>query len=260
MRGGPEAVTVVRVLAKAALVLGLVVAGFIGYQFGITSMLATRAQTALEADLIRRITDSEPSVVEFEALDLPDAPISIPDLPAFDPASVPGLDPLALQVSATELAGAPRDVPVVVSEPTPFQGEAVGRIVIPRAGVDWTVVEGVTGDDLKTGAGHMPGTALPGQQGNAVISGHRTTYGAPFLHLDRVLVGDPIVVETASGTHVYQVVDSFVVDPTETWVTGQWDGAWLTLTTCEPVLSAAQRLIVVATLVAGPNADILGGR
>ena len=103
----------------------------------------------------------------------------------------------------------------------------------------------------------MPDSALPGQQGNAVISGHRTTYGAPFLHLDRVEVGDPITVETATGLHVYQVVESFVVDPSETWVTTQWEGAWLTLTTCEPVLSSAQRLVVVATLVAGPNAGVI---
>jgi len=76
----------------------------------------------------------------------------------------------------------------------------------------------------------MPGTALPGQPGNAVISGHRTTYGAPFHDLDRVAAGDLVTVTTVTGTHVYQVVEARVVRPTEMWVTEQWSGSWLTLT------------------------------
>lgn len=259
IRRGPEAVTVVRALAKTALVIGLLVAGFIVYEFGVTSFLATRGQADLRADLDARIDAVELEAVEFEALDLPVSPIAIPDLPTFDPSLIAELDPLSLEPAVDVLPSESFGASFIVSEPLPVQGEALGRIVIPSAGVDWTIVEGVTRDDLKTGAGHMPDTALPGQQGNSVISGHRTTYGAPFLHLDRTAVGDVVLVETAAGTHVYQVVDSFVVDPTDTWVANQWDGSWLTLTTCDPVLSAAQRLVVVATLVAGPNAGVILG-
>lgn len=266
IRRGPEALAVVRALARLVLVGGLVVGGFVGYQFGVTSFFANRAQAHLQADLeVRRATTRVASIPYVE-VDRPAAPFTAPVF-AFDPASVPGLDPTALAplAGATE-PGTAINAPdaagpgVLLTESAPAAGASVGRILIPAAGVDWTFVEGVTRSALKSGAGHMPGTALPGQPGNAVISGHRTTYGAPFLHLDRLDVGDPIVVETALGTHVYQVVDSFVVDPGDVWVTGQWDGAWLTLTTCEPVLSSAQRLVVVATLVAGPNAGvILGG-
>lgn len=264
IRRGPEALTVVRALARLVLVGGLVVGGFVGYQFGVTSFFANRAQANLQADLEVRRASAPVVSVPFVAVDRPAAPFSVPAV-AFDPASVPGLDPTAL---APLVAAVDTPVPtpessesaVLLTESAPALGDSVGRIVIPAAGVDWAFVEGVSRSALKSGAGHMPGTALPGQPGNAVISGHRTTYGAPFLHLDRLAVGDPIVVETAVGTHVYQVVDSFVVDPGDVWVTGQWDGAWLTLTTCEPVLSSAQRLVVVATLVAGPNAGvILGG-
>ena len=99
----------------------------------------------------------------------------------------------------------------------------------------------------------MPWTPLPGQPGNAVISGHRTTYGAPFYDLDAVSIGDEIVVETVIGTHVYEVRSVQVVAPTAVEVTYWRPGAWLTLTTCHPRLSARERLVVQAELVAGPN-------
>ena len=105
------------------------------------------------------------------------------------------------------------------------------------------------------GPGHMPGTALPGQPGNAVISGHRTTYGRPFFDFDQLVPGDRIEIETAIGLHVYEVDDSFIVEPTEVWVTEDKPGGWLTLTTCNPKFSARERLIITARLVQGPNLD-----
>ena len=117
----------------------------------------------------------------------------------------------------------------------------------------WAVVEGVGVRDLKNGAGHMPDTPLPGAPGNAVISGHRTTYGAPFHDVDVLVWGDIIEVETALGTHTYEVRELKIVKPTDVWVTEPRDGAWLTLTTCHPKFSSRQRLIVFAELVDGPN-------
>ena len=105
----------------------------------------------------------------------------------------------------------------------------------------------------------MPQTPLPGQPGNAVISGHRTTYGAPFHNLDVLEPGDRIEVETALGLHVYEVRESFVVRPTDIWVTDPKPGAWLTLTTCHPKFSARERLIISAELVEGPNAAVILG-
>ena len=92
-----------------------------------------------------------------------------------------------------------------------------------------------------------------------MISGHRTTYGAPFQELDTLGVGDRIEVDTALGTHVYEVRESLVVRPTEVWVTEPRPGAWLTLTTCNPKFSARQRLVVFAELVEGPNAAVILG-
>ncbi len=99
----------------------------------------------------------------------------------------------------------------------------------------------------------MPRTPLPGMTGNSVISGHRTTYGAPFHELDDLSPGDSIEVDTALGTHTYEVREVIIVQPTELWVTEPREGAWLTLTTCHPKFSSRQRLIVFAELVDGPN-------
>lgn len=243
IRRGPEATTVVRVIARVVVVVGLLVAGFVAYEFGVTSLMATRAQAGLGQQLDARIATVEVATTAYEPTGSLPAPFTVP------------LDPTAAAPITSEWENG-----VVFTEPLPAPGEPMGRISIPVAGVSWTFVEGVTRSDLESGAGHMTGTAIPGQPGNAVISGHRTTHGAPFLHLDRVVAGDVITVQTATGTHIYEVVEKIVVDPSEVWVTNQWDGAWLTLTTCEPVLSASQRLVVVARLVDGPNAGvILGG-
>jgi sortase A len=256
IRRGPDAVAVVRALARTVLVVGVLVAGFVIYQFGVTSFLATRAQTGLQADVVARAATAEVGTVSYVEPAFAEAPFTVPDI-EFDPASVPWVDPIELVPTASATVASIAAEPVIVTEAPPPVGDAIGRIVIPAAGVDWAFVEGVTRTDLKAGAGHMPETALPGQPGNAVISGHRTTYGAPFLHLDRLSAGDMISVDTATGTHVYQVVETLVVEPGDIWVTGQWDGAWLTLTTCEPVLSSSERLVVVAALVAGPNAGVI---
>ena len=62
---------------------------------------------------------------------------------------------------------------------------------------------------------------------------------------------------TITGTHVYQVVEARVVRPAEMWVTEQWQGSWLTLTTCHPRFSSRERLVVFARLIGGPNAAAL---
>ena len=101
----------------------------------------------------------------------------------------------------------------------------------------------------------MPWTPVPGQPGTSVISGHRTTYGAPFYDLDLLEPGDVIEIDTAIGTHVYTVRETVIVLPTDVWVTEPRPGAWITLTTCNPKLSARERLIVFAELTAGPNLE-----
>jgi sortase A len=130
-------------------------------------------------------------------------------------------------------------------------GEAVAIIDIPKINVDKAVVEGVGVPDLKKGPGHYPQTPMPGHKGNAAIAGHRTTYGHPFYDLDALKPGDDIFISTRDGKFQYKVDHSMNVDPHDVAVLGPTPDDILTLTTCTPRFSAAQRLIVVSKLV-GP--------
>jgi sortase A len=144
--------------------------------------------------------------------------------------------------------------------PASSLGKGFARIYLPTLGAKQVhvVVEGVSHEDLKKGPGHFPGTDLPGQLGNVVISGHRTTYGAPFNRLNELHVGDPIVLETRTMFFTYAVQRIFVVKPSAIGVTYHVPdhlGATptqrlLTLTTCNPKYSARTRLIVRAVLQA----------
>jgi sortase A len=185
----------------------------------------------------------ETFLVTEEPAVLPDGTIIAPDPEAVDSGTFEAAERLALQVEA---------------KPELHQSFALIRIPkIDRLEEGWNVVQGVTRRDLKTGAGHMPHTPLPGQPGNSVISGHRTTYGAPFHELDVLEPGDTIEVETALGTHVYQVRETFIVKPKDVWVIDALPGSWLTLTTCHPKFSARRRLIVRAELIDGPNFAVI---
>jgi sortase A len=137
-------------------------------------------------------------------------------------------------------------------QPRLVPGQAVGIIRIPEIGLDMAVVEGVAPDDLKKGPGHYPGTPLPGAEGNVGIAGHRTTYARPFWALDRLETGDRIYVDTRRGRFIYQVEWIRVVAPQQVEVLDATSDASLTLTTCHPKFSAAQRLVVRAVQVSGP--------
>ncbi len=143
----------------------------------------------------------------------------------------------------------------------PPAGDALGIIAIPKIGVNQVFVEGVNVDDLRKGPGHYPATQLPGHEGNTAIAGHRTTYGAPFGDLDQLVAGDEIDIATVQGKFKYSVTELRVVDPSEISVLDPTVDparpghqlATLTLTTCTPKYSAAQRLIIRARLVATPK-------
>jgi sortase A len=127
-------------------------------------------------------------------------------------------------------------------------GDPIGRIRVPSAGVDDVVVEGTGGADLRRGPGHYPSTPLPGRPGTVAIAGHRTTYGAPFRHLDAVRKGDRVEVRMPYGTFAYRVERTRIVPPTATWVTRRVAYDRLILSACHPLYSAAQRIVVFARL------------
>lgn len=135
-------------------------------------------------------------------------------------------------------------------------GAGLTRLRIPKIGVDVLVVQGTTADALRAGAGHYVDTPLPGEAGNVGIAGHRTTYGRPFNRIDELTAGDVVELQTPFDVFTYKVVPAFgghanpwPVQPTDYGVLSQdAPGHWLTLTTCHPKGSAAQRLILRLTL------------
>ena len=141
---------------------------------------------------------------------------------------------------------------VYVPPPPPPAGDALATLKIDKLGLFKAVVEGVDTHDLKKGPGHYAGTPLPGEAGNVAIAGHRTTYGAPFYRINELEVGDPIQVTTKQGTFTYKVSEQKVVGPNDNYVLDPTDDNRLTLTTCHPRFSAAQRLIIIAQLEGQP--------
>jgi sortase A len=128
-------------------------------------------------------------------------------------------------------------------------GDPLGRIRMPSIGVSSVVVAGTDTSSLRMGPGHYPATPLPGTHGTVAIAGHRTTYGAPFRHLDQLGRGDRVELRMPYGTFVYSVEQRRIVAPTAVWVTRRTSYDRLILSACHPLYSAAKRIVVFARLV-----------
>lgn len=140
--------------------------------------------------------------------------------------------------------------------PTPRIAEAFATLMVPRWGGGYVkpISEGVSRREVldTLGIGHYPNTAMPGELGNFAVAGHRTTYGKPFADVDQLKIGDALVVQTADAWFVYRVTDTSIVLPKDVYVIDPNPAnpgatpvtASITLTTCHPKFSAAQRFIV----------------
>jgi sortase A len=128
------------------------------------------------------------------------------------------------------------------------EGEAVGRIVIPRIGLDSVVVEGTASSDLARGPGRYRITSLPGSGGTVAIAGHRTTYGQPFRHIDELRTGDTVELELPYGTFRYRVYGKRIVDNNDWSIIRRKPFEQVVLSACHPLYSAAQRIVVFARL------------
>jgi LPXTG-site transpeptidase (sortase) family protein len=125
------------------------------------------------------------------------------------------------------------------------RGAPIARLVIPRLGLDEIVLEGVDDDALNAGPGHLPGSALPGERGNTVISAHRDRH---FAKLGQVRVGDMVITETGARRLRWVVTATRVIDAGAPALFRTTD-ATLTLTTCWPIRyfgTAPERLILTA--------------
>ena len=125
----------------------------------------------------------------------------------------------------------------------------VGSIAIPKLGVDMTMYEGIRLTTLDYGPGHWPGTAMPGQLGNVVVGGHRTSSHRVFRNVDQLVPGDEIVFRDGNGVHTYAVDRVEIVDPSAVWIVNPTATPTATLFACHPPGSTAQRIVVFADLV-----------
>ncbi len=125
----------------------------------------------------------------------------------------------------------------------------MGTISIPKIGVSMRMYEGIRMTTLDKGPGHWPGTALPGQVGNVVVGGHRTSKHRVFRNVDQLAPGDEIIFENAGGRHVYAVRKVEIVQPTAVWIVDPTPTPTATLFACHPPGSTAQRIVVFADLV-----------
>lgn len=143
----------------------------------------------------------------------------------------------------------------LVDESAP--GDALGRIEAPGMdGLNMVFVQGTDEASLELGPGHYPETAMPGQGRTIAIAGHRTTYLAPFRHIDDLEPGDKITLKMPYGTFVYSVQKSEIVAPSDVGIIHDTGYERLVLSACHPLYSAAERYIIYARLVhteAGPG-------
>jgi sortase A len=155
----------------------------------------------------------------------------------------------ASELHAREIAAARSSTPTaapIARRAAPPDGAVVGQLEIPRLRVAVMVVEGVDDGDLKRAAGHIPGTALPGEPGNVAIAGHRDTFFRSLRGIER---NDTITLNTVQSTYHYRVVSTKVVRPEDVGVLYPTGHDSLTLVTCFPfdyIGSAPKRFIVRA--------------
>lgn len=208
-------ISIVGVLGELLITAGVLVLGFLGWQVWINDLIVGDQQQHEAAEIAQEWDKGEGVAA---------APVDRPD---------PG-------------------EPVV--REAPGNTGVIANIIIPRLGADWTrtLREGIgVNDVLNVGLGHYPGTQMPGQVGNFAIAGHRTGWGAPLADVVNLEVGDSIFVETEDGWYRYEYRSHEYVMPTGVSVLeavpnivgGTATDRIITITSCNPPLTAAERII-----------------
>jgi sortase A len=213
-----------RLLRDASLVL--VISGLL--------LLADAGATLLwQEPLSAVIALIEQSNVDKRLLSYQAAPLSPLDLHALKP----------LRQSRQRIAFLARQEARVVK-----RGDAIGTISFPKLGDQYTVIQGTDDASLQRGPGHYPQTVFPGLGQTVAIAGHRTTYLAPFRRINEFGHGDKIIVTLRYARFTYYVQRVQIVTPTSWWIIQNKGYERLVLSACNPLYSAAQRIVVFARL------------
>jgi sortase A len=134
-------------------------------------------------------------------------------------------------------------------------GAAAGRIKIRKIHANFVIVKGTDPSSLRKGPGIYDHTPFPGARGTTGIAGHRTTYLAPFRHIDRLGPGDQIEIDMPYATFHYRVERRQIVTPDSIWIIKRVGYDRLVLSACHPLYSAAKRIVVFARLASVQQAS-----
>lgn len=167
---------------------------------------------------------------------------------ATEPAPSLQLVPQQATTTTTDPEPVPDALPADANAPTPEV--VLGRIEIPKIGVDVDLQEGVTLTAINRGPGHWPGTPPPGGVGNMVVAGHRTTFTQPFRRIDELVPGDHVVFHTSAGTQTYEVRGTIIVPAANIGIAAQSKAHTATLFACHPLNSSTERIVVKLRLLA----------
>ena len=230
-------VTVVGVLGEILMTGGVVVLLFLGWQLWFNNVISTNEQATVADDLSHEWASAAPTA------------------------------------SADPVQNGDPGTPVVTS--TPDAGTAFANLIVPRLGADFKrpIAQGIGKavlDNTKLGMGHYPDTQLPGEPGNFALASHRSAYGGAFHNIHQLVVGDSIWVETADGWYKYiyrsmeyvQASGVGVILPVPQSPGTAATQSIITLTTCNPFYSSAERIIAYGVFDSwypradGPPAEI----
>ena len=246
---------------KILITFGLLIFAFVVYQLYGTGIETAAAQRGLRDDFEQMLAAAPPAPDTDAPALSPDGG-SQPTPTTAAPSSADGDDGAVVPAPGDSGPATATVAPVPVAQqrlPSLDEGAALAVLEIPSIGVDDVVVAGVETDDLKNGPGHFPETPLPGQLGNSAIAGHRTTHGQPFRNVDRLQPGDEIRVTTLDGLFVYRVTGTEIVTPDQRDVVVNQDDpttAHLTLTSCHPVFTARERIVIFSELDVAASAPV----
>ena len=184
--------------------------------------------------------------------------VRVVDSPILTASALPsGLATTTAPPASVVESAAPANLPAPVAPPrneyAPEPVLEIGRIEIPKIGLDHKTFHGITMRNIDKGPSHWPGTALPGEVGNSVFAGHRVTKTRPFRNIDQLVPGDEVFFTVApaafggTGEPVrvrYRVTGHEVVPPTALRIVDPTPTPTATLFACHPPGSARYRYVV----------------
>jgi LPXTG-site transpeptidase (sortase) family protein len=237
--------------------VGIVLLGSAAKELWWTNVTASRAANDLREDVYTEwgLTSTGSSVNKPQFL----APLFSP----YRNSSAVAIFAVDQDVPSTVSTGVTSAVPVTLPTENPdateFEAAVGGQdafalLYVPRLRENaWgtPILHGVDDAQLNVGIGHFPSAPLPGENGNFSLAGHRMTHGKPFTDIDKLVVGDEVIVETKDAYYVYTMKVDRIVNPTDVWVLNDQPVPQLsvpskgiiTLVTCTPKWSTKQRWI-----------------